>query len=114
MQKSTNANYRNMPDFSLQETRGEPAQGEGKLNCRGQKNISTIGDHFLQCQGEKNSTIKEGTAPERLPPPTGPALQPDAFHRGAVAAQLAAQLATGLPARRVAGRRLRVRVGARG
>lgn len=48
-------------------------------------------------------------------PPTGPALQPDAFHRGAVAAQLAAQLATGLHARRrVAERRLRVRVGAKG
>jgi hypothetical protein len=114
MQKSTNANYRNMPDFSLQETRGEPAQGEGKLNCRGQKNISTIGDHFLQCQGEKNSTRKEALPSGNGYPPTGPALQPDAFHRGAVAAQLAAQLATGLPARRVAERRLRVRVGARG
>lgn len=114
MQKSTNANYRNMPDFSLQETRGEPAQGEGKLNCRGQKNISTIGDHFLQCQGEKILLEKRERRRNGYPP-TGPALQPDAFHRGAVAAQLAAQLATGLPARRrVAERRLRVRAGAKG
>ena len=62
----------------------------------------------------KKFYYKRGNGAGTAAPPTGPALQPDAFHRGAVAAQLAAQLATGLPARRVAGRRLRVRVGARG